>query len=282
MEKVVETKELCKFYRNASGNRYLKAVDEVSLEIEKGEIFGLLGPNGSGKTTIIKLLLGLIHPTAGTMTVLGRDPRHVPSKKRIGYLPEHPYFYEFLTPEEILRFYGSLSDVSGTLLDRRIRSLIDRLGLERFRKTRIRNFSKGMLQRLGLAVSLINDPELLLLDEPTLGLDPIGTSEVQDLLRELNEQGKTVFLSSHLLSQVEDCCKRVAIIYRGRLIKSGNLENLLERKDEMKFTVKLNDPRQAEDLGRRVQELGLELSEVSAGRDSLKDFFMALIKGEKR
>ena len=220
MDQVIQINGLFKYYRNAIERQKLKALDNFTLDIKKGEVFGLLGPNGSGKTTLLKILLGLIFPSKGTARVLGRDPRDIRVKKRIGYLPEHPYFYYFLSPVELLDFYGRIFNIEKYELRQRIDFLLKKVGLIEYRKMRIGNFSKGMLQRLGFAASLINDPELLFLDEPSLGLDPMGTDEMQGLICELKAQGKTIFLSSHLLSQVQESCDRIGILYKGRLINT--------------------------------------------------------------
>lgn len=282
MGALIKIKNVSKYYKNIAGQKYFKALDDFSLEIEKGEIFGLLGPNGSGKTTLLKLLLGLIFPTKGQISVLGRGSRDVRSKMRIGYLPEHPYFYDFLNPVELLNFYGSLFGIDFRMKKKRIYLLIEKVGLKGFEKMRIRNFSKGMLQRMGLAVSLINDPELLFLDEPTLGLDPIGVLEIQNFLRELNTQGKTIFLSSHLLAQVQDSCDRIAIIHNGKLIKVGSLDELLTVKDELTVIVRNMGEKERERLMDFVKQSGSEVLTISEKRDSLTDFFVKIIKEEKR
>ncbi|MBN1871078.1 MAG: ABC transporter ATP-binding protein [Candidatus Omnitrophica bacterium] len=282
MEKVIVTKNLSKFYRNVVGERHFKALDNFSIEVEKGEIFGLLGPNGSGKTTLLKLLLGLIFQSGGDAVVLGKSPRDIGTKKRIGYLPEQPYFQDFLNPVELLYFYGSLFGIEGGVLRKRVYYLLEKVNLTKFEKMRIANFSKGMLQRIGLAISLINDPDLLFLDEPTLGLDPIGTVEINSLLRELNSQGKTIFLSSHLLSEVQDSCRRVAIVYKGRLIKDGSIDSLLTVKDALSVELTSKDEGDIEKLKRLAAECGLDVKDISQKRSSLKDLFIDLINAENK
>lgn len=282
MDKVLEIKNVGKYYKDVVGEKYFKALDDFSLEIEKGEIFGLLGPNGSGKTTLLKLLLGLIFPTKGEISVLGKGPRDVRSKMKIGYLPEHPYFYDFLNPVELLDFYDSLFNINSHTRKERIQFLLEKVGLKGFEKMRIRNFSKGMLQRIGLAASLINDPELLFLDEPTLGLDPIGTLDIQKFLRELNSQGKTIFLCSHLLAQVQDSCHRIAIIHKGRLIKMGRLEELLTVKDELAVVVRGMGDKEKERLKSFVRQSGSEVLDISERKDSLTDLFIKIINEENR
>ena len=283
MEKVVEVRNLGKHYKNVMGEKVFKALDNVSLEVERGDIFGLLGPNGSGKTTLLKLLLGLIFPTAGTAKVMGKSPRDVASKKKIGYLPENPYYYDFLNPVELLNFYGSLAGCNSPLTEDRAYSLLEKVSLDGFAKMRIRNFSKGMLQRLGLAISLINDPELLFLDEPTVGLDPIGTVEIQNFLLRLKAEGKTIFLCSHILSQVQDSCDSIAIIHRGNLVKTGKLKDLLTAKDELSVVVKgANTAEGRERLRASVRQSGYEVTEISEKKDSLKDFFIKMISEEAK
>jgi ABC-2 type transport system ATP-binding protein len=279
---VIKIKNVCKYYRNVMGQRYFKALDDFSLEVKRGEVFGLLGPNGSGKTTVLKLLLGLIFPTKGEIYVLGKSPRDFRSKIKIGYMPEHPYFYDFLNPVELLNFYGSLFGIGSHTRKERIYFLIEKVGLKGFEKMRIRSFSKGMLQRIGLAISLINDPELLFLDEPTLGLDPIGTLQIQDFLRELYSQGKTIFLSSHLLSQVEDSCDRIAIIYKGKLIKIGNLEELLTVKNELSVVMRAMGDKEKENLRDFVRQSGSEILTISPRKNSLADLFVKIINEEKK
>ena len=282
MDKIIKVKNVSKYYRNVMGEKYFKALDDFSLEIEKGVIFGLLGPNGSGKTTLLRLLLGLIFPTKGEISVLGKGPRDIRTKKKIGYLPEQPYFYDFLNPVELLDFYGLLFDIDIRIRRKRISYLLEKVGLKGFEKMRIRNFSKGMLQRVGLAVSLISDPELLFLDEPTLGLDPIGTVEIQNFLRELNSQGKTIFLSSHILSQVQDSCDRIAIIHKGKLIKTGSLKELLTVKDEMDVVVRSRDDREKERFRDFIKQGGFEVLDISERTSSLRDLFIKIINEEKR
>lgn len=283
MEKIIEVKNVSKYYKNVMGERVFKALDGVSLDVEKGEIFGLVGPNGSGKTTLLKLMLGLIFPTSGTAAVLGKSPRDVVSKNRIGYLPENPYYYDFLTPVELLEFYGSLGRPASRVSREDVRSLIDRVGLGAFKKMRIRNFSKGMLQRIGLAVSIVNDPEALFLDEPTLGLDPIGAAEIENLLLELKSKGKTVFLSSHILAQVQNSCDSIAIIHKGKLIKKGRLKDLLVSEDELSLT--LRGPKAAEGAARlcaAAGRSGYEVVDIADKRDSLQGLFIKLINEERK
>jgi ABC-2 type transport system ATP-binding protein len=224
---VVETRNLSKTYRDFWGRRKKVALKPLDLEIRRGEIFGLLGPNGSGKTTTMKLLLGLIFPTSGEAFVFGREATDVTKNERIGYLPEESYLYKFLDAEETLDFYGRLFDMPPEERRRRAAALIEMVGLTRDRKRQLREYSKGMTRRIGVAQALINDPELVLLDEPTSGLDPIGTREMKDLIVDLKARGKTVIMCSHLLADVEDVCDRIAVLHQGELKELGRVDDLL-------------------------------------------------------
>jgi len=235
---VVETKDLTKVYTDFWGRPRVPALRHLNFTIEKGEVFGLLGPNGSGKTTTIKLLLGLLFPTSGEAWVLGRPAGNVATYRRIGFLPEESYFYRFLNAEETLHFYGQLFELRGKELRRKTDELIELVGLKEARKRRLKEYSKGMARRIGLAQALINDPEFIFLDEPTSGLDPIGSREMKDLIIELRRRGKTVLLSSHLLADVEDICDRIAILHKGKLTKIGEVKELLTIKDITQIEIK--------------------------------------------
>jgi ABC-2 type transport system ATP-binding protein len=211
-------------------------VDNVDFDVRRGEVFGLLGPNGSGKSTTVKLLLGLLYPTNGHIEVFGHSPRHVSTKARIGYLPEESYLYRFLNSHETLDFFGNLFQLPKGERASRSEQLLEMVGLGQTRTRAIGEFSKGMQRRIGLAQALINDPDLIILDEPTAGLDPIGCREVKDLIIALARRGKTVILSSHLLSDVEDVCDRVVIYYGGRIQAAGTLKELLARPDSLRIT----------------------------------------------
>jgi ABC-2 type transport system ATP-binding protein len=228
---IIETRNLSKVYRDFWGRQKVRALKALDLEIRRGEIFGLLGPNGSGKTTTIKLLLGLLFPTSGQALVFGRDATEVTKNERLGYLPEESYLYRFLNAEETLDFYGRLFDMPAEVRRKRTAELIDMVGLNMAKKRQLREYSKGMTRRIGLAQALINDPELILLDEPTSGLDPIGTREIKDLILRLKSQGKTVVMSSHLLADVQDVCDRIAILHQGELKELGRVDTLLTVRD---------------------------------------------------
>jgi ABC-2 type transport system ATP-binding protein len=234
MSTVVEIKNLTKDYELGFWRkRKVRALDDLSLTINRGEIFGFLGANGAGKTTTLKLLMRLIFPTSGTARILDRDLQDVRMHERIGYLPENPYFYDYLTAREFLHYCAELFGFSATERKKRTNDLLARVRLDDRRwDTQLRKFSKGMLQRVGLAQSLINDPEIVFLDEPMSGLDPVGRREVRDLIAELSREGKTVFMCSHILSDIEVLCDRVAILKRGRLSQVGHLDELRQRSED--------------------------------------------------
>ena len=234
---IVETKNLTKTYRDFGGRQKVRALKALDLEIRRGEIFGLLGPNGSGKTTTIKLLLGLLFPTSGEVNILGRPASDVAKNERIGYLPEESYLYRFLNAEETLDFYGRLFKIPSAIRRQKVAQLIQMVGLYTANKRQLREYSKGMTRRLGLAQALINDPDLIVLDEPTSGLDPIGTRNMKKLILQLKEQGKTIIMSSHLLGDVQDVCDRVGILYQGELKELGRVEDLLKIVEQTEIRV---------------------------------------------
>src|SRR5881275_2766506 len=204
----------------------ITAVRDLNLRVEAGEVYGLLGPNGSGKSTTLKIILGLVSPTHGRTKIFGRDSSLVESRHAVGFLPENPYFYRFLTGEETLRFFGKLSRLNGPRLNTRVEELLELVGLTNARKQRLATYSKGMLQRIGLAQALINEPKLVVLDEPTAGVDPAGSRDIRDIVVDLKKRGASVLLSSHLLGQVQEICDRVGILAKGALVREGRLEEL--------------------------------------------------------
>lgn len=226
MAEAIVVQGLNKVYKGHLGDSFT-AVNDLNFQVNQGEIFGFIGPNGAGKTTTIKMLLGLLFPTSGKVTVLGKHAGDIEAKKRISYLPESPYFYEHMTGVEVLDFYCKLFRMDAASRKRRIGELLEQVGLTKDGSRALRQYSKGMLQRIGLAQALINNPDLLIFDEPTSGLDPIAHKDIQDLILSLKEQGKTVFVSSHQLSDIESVCNRVAIINRGKLVKLGTMQELL-------------------------------------------------------
>jgi ABC-2 type transport system ATP-binding protein len=228
---------LTKIYRDFWGRQKVRALKALDLEVRRGEVFGLLGPNGSGKTTTMKLLLGLLFPTSGEALVLDRPAHDVAKNERVGYLPEESYLYRFLNAEETLDFYGRLFNISGTVRRQRIAQLINMVGLESAKRRQLKEYSKGMTRRIGLAQALINDPDLILLDEPTSGLDPIGTRNMKDLILELKKQGKTVVMCSHLLADVQDVCDRIGILFQGELKELGRVEDLLKVGEETEYRI---------------------------------------------
>ena len=235
-EVVVSVRGLTKVFKDFWGRPKARAVDNVDFDVRRGEVFGLLGPNGSGKSTTVKLLLGLLNPTKGFAEIFGHSPKHVQTKSRIGYLPEESYLYRYLNSRETLDFFGNLFQLSKGDRDNRAEQLLEMVGLNQTRMRTVGEFSKGMQRRIGLAQALINDPDLVILDEPTAGLDPIGCREVKDVIVALARRGKTVILSSHLLSDVEDVCDRVVIYYGGKIQAMGTLKELLARPDTLRIT----------------------------------------------
>jgi len=277
-EVIVEARNLAKTYRDFWGRSKKVALKPLDLEIRRGEIFGLLGPNGSGKTTTMKLLLGLIFPTSGEAFVFGKDATDVSKNERIGYLPEESYLYKFLDAEETLDFYGRLFDMPPDERKRRATALIKRVGLERDRKRQLREYSKGMTRRIGVAQALINDPELVILDEPTSGLDPIGTREMKDLIIELREKGKTVIMSSHLLADVEDVCDRIAVLHQGELKELGRVDDLLRVTDVTQIRAKGLSAAATEEIREVLRRHGGEDVEIGNPRTTLEDLFLDVVR----
>lgn len=275
---VIQTRDLTKEYRGFGGVTKHLALDGLNLDIPRGEIFGLLGPNGSGKTTTMKLLLGLIFPTRGTATVLGRRPTDVETKQRIGFLPEESYLYRFLNADETLDFYGRLFGLPRMTRIERADKLIKLLDMDKARKRPLREYSKGMARRIGFASALINDPELVFLDEPTSGLDPIVSRQLKDLILDLKKQGKTVVMTSHLLADIEDVCDRIAILHEGRLRKMGTVQDLLRVPDRLTVTIQDIPTERRDQLLKAIASSGGEVLSVGHPTVTLEDLFIRTIR----
>ena len=277
-ETIIETRALSKTYRDFWGRPKVRALKALDLEIKQGEVFGLLGPNGSGKTTTIKLLLGLLFPTQGQALVFGKDATDVGKNQRIGYLPEESYLYKFLNAEETLDFYGRLFNMPPEVRQRRAKELIHEVGLDRDKRRQLKEYSKGMTRRIGLAQALINDPELILLDEPTSGLDPLGTRWMKDLILKLKARGKTVLMSSHLLGDVQDVCDRIAILHQGELKELGRVDSLLKVREVTQI--------QAEGLSEAAKQEIRDVVERHQGRmlqmdnptTTLEELFLTIVR----
>lgn len=275
---VIETRNLSKIYRDFWGRKKVHALKSLDIEVKQGEIFGLLGPNGSGKSTTIKLILGLLFPTSGRVLVFDKDATETSKNERIGYLPEESYLYKFLTAEETLDFYGRLFDMSGADRRRRVAELIEMVGLKGAKHRQLREYSKGMTRRVGLAQALINDPDLILLDEPTTGLDPIGTREMKDLILNLRDQGKTVLLCSHQLADVQDVCDRVAILHQGELKELGRVAELLKVQDVTEVhATGLSDAAKTE-IAEVIARHGGTLQSIDNPTATMEDLFLNIVR----
>lgn len=300
---VVETWNLNKIYRTGFWlNQKVQSLTNCSLSVQQGETFGLLGPNGAGKTTLLKILLGVIRPTNGRAVLLGQPIGDRATKQRIGYLPENAYFYDFLTAWEFLTFVGGLFQISKPILNKRIATTFDLVGLDQktAKKKQLRQYSKGMLQRVGMAQALINDPELVFLDEPMSGLDPLGRYQVREIILSLKEQGKTIFFNSHILTDVEQICDRIAILARGELLCVGSLEEILGRADVYQVIIKGGEAEQLKQwitgltlveglwhgqvngdpqtLIDNLPNLDAQLISVNLARASLEEYFIRQLK----
>jgi ABC-2 type transport system ATP-binding protein len=278
-----ETVGLTKRYPLTWKRKVLVALDHLNLQIKPGEVFGLLGPNGSGKSTTIKLLLGLIVPSEGEARIFGLAPESLEARRRVGFLPENPYFYGFLNGDETLRFYGKLCGVTGVKLDQRIEELIDLVGLQNGRERPLRSYSKGMLQRIGLAQAMIHDPEILFLDEPTAGVDPLGSSQIRDLILRLKKMGKTVIFSSHLLEQVQEVADRVAIFSLGKKVLEGSLESLLAETQSTQINVPADlSPDQQQRLRQALSQTGIDEGDIRFSRPhlSLEQLYLRTVEAQ--
>jgi ABC-2 type transport system ATP-binding protein len=275
----IHADHLTKIYKDFWGRDKVRALDDLNLTIERGEVFGLLGPNGSGKSTTIKLLLGLIFPTAGRASVLGYPAGNTEINEKIGFLPEESYLYRFLNGEEILKFYGKLFKIPRRELNRRVPELLDIVGLDaKSRKRKLREYSKGMARRIGLAQALINNPDLILLDEPTTGLDPIGTREMKDLILSLKAQGKTVLLCSHLLADVQDVCDRITILFRGKMQTLGQVKDLVQVKDVTQISARGLNGENLTELKQFLARMGVPDAQITHPTTTLEDLFIRVVK----
>ena len=282
MANIVEAVGLVKEFRDFWNRPKAKAVNDIDFEVREGEVLGLLGPNGSGKSTTVKMLLGLLYPSAGRLSVFGKSPRSVEAKQMIGYLPEETYLYKYLTAYETLDFFGSLFGLSAKERKSRAEQLLDMVGLSHAANRRVGEFSKGMARRIGLAQAMINDPAFLILDEPTSGLDPIGCREVKDLILLLKRRGKTVLVTSHLLSDVEDVCDRVVILYGGKIRAQGSMEELLSVKNSSRITIPDLPPEALAKIEAVIRETTDAKFTVDHPHRTLEDFFLNVVDSAKK
>ena len=252
----------------------LRAVDDLCLEVGDNEIFGLLGPNGSGKSTTIKIILGLLEASKGTCEIYGRPSKFVDARRSVGFLHEAPYFYRYLTGRELVRYYARICMVSRVKIDSAVDSVIKLVGMTEAADRRVGTYSKGMLQRIGLAQSLVHDPQLVILDEPTAGVDPLGSAAIAEIVRELKRRGKTVLLSSHLLAQIEGLCDRVAILHRGKLVREGRIDDLVEEKDAESLVVQGLSAEGRAVVEAEIKAQGGRLARVEKPRLSLDAYFL--------
>ena len=276
---IIEAVGLTKVFSDFWFRAKARAVDGIDLEVRQGEVFGLLGPNGSGKSTTIKLVLGLLKKTQGKLAVFGKDPSDVSIKKRIGYLPEETYMYRFLDARETLDYYGKLFGLDHRIRKRRVDELLDMVGLGQVAHRKVGEFSKGMARRIGIAQALINDPDLLILDEPTSGLDPLGTRQVKELIEQLGAKGTTILLSSHLLSDVEDVCDRMVILYGGRIRAEGTADELLADSEHTVIRIPRIDSEAVNAVESTLERTaGVHIESVESPRQRLEDFFMGIVE----
>lgn len=279
---VIETENLSKIYRTPFSRYQVKALDNLNIKVNRGEIFGFLGPNGSGKTTTMKILLGLLTPTSGAAWVLGKQSTDVAVKDRIGFLPEESYLYRFLSAEETLDFYGRIFRIPRKERQKRIGELIELVGLGHARKRQVREYSKGMARRLGFAQALINNPEVIFLDEPTSGLDPLVARQVKDIILDQKKQGKTIFMSSHLLADVETICDRIAILHLGKLQKVGSVKELISSPDVSEVGVRGLNQTVLESIKGLVAKNGGEVVSVQPAAETLETLFLRTINPESK
>jgi len=274
----ISIQKLTKVYPIPFKRERVIAVHDLSLSVEPGQVYGLLGPNGSGKSTTMKIVLGLVPATTGTTQIFGRDSALVASHEEVGYLPENPYFYKYLTGEETLRFYGKLCGLKGQALHDRARDLLKLVGLENAADRRLGGYSKGMLQRIGLAQALVQEPRLLVLDEPTAGVDPAGSREIRDLILEFKSRGITILLCSHLLGQVQEICDRIGILHKGRLVCEGELDSLISIENQTQLIFENASPDLLARFEAEAAACGARLVEKSKPHTTLERFFLEATK----
>jgi ABC-2 type transport system ATP-binding protein len=275
----VQIENISKVFPVPLRRQRVQAVKNLSLVVQPSQVYGLLGPNGCGKSTTLKILLGLVTPNSGRALVFGKDSREYRSRRDVGFLPENPYFHKFLTAAELLSFHGKICGLSGKKLTARIDELIDLVGLRDARDRRVGGFSKGMLQRIGLAQALVHDPGLVVLDEPTAGVDPAGSHQIRDLILDLKKRGKTILLTSHLLEQVQEICDRVGIMARGEMIREGPLEDLVRVKNQTEFVIENATPELATQIQTLVAASRASLVATRQPERSLETVFLELTAG---
>src|ERR1039458_3154598 len=281
-EPAVAVTEMTKVFPVPWRRQEIVAVQNLNLRVEPGEVYGLLGPNGSGKSTTLKIILGLVSPTRGQTEIFGRNSRLVESREAVGFLPESPYFYKYLTGAETLRFFGKLCGLSRASLKKRVDEVLELVGLAKARDRQLSGYSKGMLQRIGLAQALIHDPKLLLLDEPTAGVDPIGSKDIRDLILRLKGMGKTVLLSSHLLAQVQDVCDRIGVLNLGQMILEGDVKALISDQRRLSITVQdLPDDARVR-VEEAVRSAGASIVSVEHPQTTLESLFLDALKKDER
>jgi len=272
---IISAKNLTKIFKDFWNRPKVKAVNGISFEVNRGEVVGLLGPNGSGKSTTIKIILNLLYPTAGELKIFGENTKDINTKSKIGYLPEETYLYKFLSAEETLNFFGHLFNLSVKEVRKRTDELLEMIGMSYARKRLVGEFSKGMARRIGMAQALINNPELLILDEPTSSLDPIACNEMKNLIKFLKNKKKTVLVSSHLLGDIEEVCDRIIILYEGRIVAEGSLEDLLKIYEKNIITIPRQEGTQTEKLRRYLkEELFIEDFSIDNPNMSLEKYFV--------
>jgi ABC-2 type transport system ATP-binding protein len=278
----VSIRDLEKIFPVPLRRRRVVALRGLSLDIPAGHVYGLLGPNGSGKSTTLKILLGLVTPTSGTTEIFGVPSDRVSSRVDVGFLPENPYFYKFLTGAETISFYGKLCGLGGGVLKDRVNELLDLVGLNDAGDRRVGSYSKGMLQRIGLAQAMVHDPRLLILDEPTAGVDPAGSRQIRDLILELKARGKTILLTSHLLEQVQEVCDRVGILAKGRLVREGSLDILTGITGQTEYLIENASPELQEEIARLAESHGARLVKTRQPQFDLETVFLKATENTKQ